>query len=294
MTSPISTSRYSTMTALTQSAKTENDARLAQTHTDTNSAGTSPSLNSVMVQFSDEVRKRFDAAMRENMSQLGDVKKDVARSRVEQIKQRIQMLKMMLMSLAGQAIPPGLLSELRQLARELGQAAQALNQGGGGAAVGNSSGEAPASDAAQSGAGAASAAAESASAGSEAVSAGEGASTTGEAAKGDSSQALAQAAQALQNQVAAFMAHGNGSSERQADAKAVQEAVRELKSLLAMVKHASKQSDKETQKKIQEIDNAVADTEKTVQSMNVGGGSSDISVEITTGTVGNVSVDVQV
>ncbi|WP_035345066.1 MULTISPECIES: hypothetical protein [Dickeya] len=296
MTSPLSFNRSATGIAV-QNTRADSDSRPAPASTDTETSEP-PSLTSVMVQFSNEVRKQFDAAMRANMNQLNNARQDLARSRVEQIKQRIQMLKMMVMSLAGQSVPPGLLSEIRQLARELGQAAKTLSEGSGSGAAGggvagmsggeNASGVMQGATSAQAGA-----TAPGASASAESGSEGEQAADTASAAKGEG-DALAQAAEQLQNIVAAFTERDNGSSQHRADAKSVQEAVRELKSLVAMVKNASKHGDQQAHKTIQEIDRAIADTEKTVQSMDMTAGGADIRVDAAAGSVGHVSIDVQV
>ncbi|GAB7263349.1 hypothetical protein [Dickeya ananatis] len=55
----------------------------------------------------------------------------------------------------------------------------------------------------------------------------------------------------------------------------------------------AKNGDKEAQKQIQAINQYIADIEKTVQSMNMTGGA-DISVDLSVGPAGNVSIDVQV
>lgn len=107
-------------------------------------------------------------------------------------------------------------------------------------------------------------------------------------------EASAQEAELWQNVVAAITERGAGSQQRRMDAKSVQDAVRELKSLLAMVKNASKNDDKEAQKQIQAINQSIADIEKTVQSMNMTGSGADISVDLSVGPAGNVSIDVQV
>lgn len=298
MTSPLSFNRSATGTP-TQNVRTDSDASTAQTSTETETSREQPSLTSVMVQFSDEVRKRIDAAMRVNMSKLNSADQDLARGRIEQIKRRIQMLKMMLLSLAGQSVPPGVLRELRQLAAELGQAAKTLS--GGGSATDTAGGENQSGVAAESGGGALSAATaaatstaggDSASAESQALGAGErtGAPSTAKSGEGDAS---AQEAKQWQDVAAAFIERNAGSTQRRADAKSIQDAVRELKSLLSMAKNASRHDDDEAQKQIKAINRAVADIEKTVQSMNMTGGA-DISADLSVGPAGNVSIDVQV
>lgn len=298
MTSPLSFNRSASGSSV-QNVRTDSDASTAQTSTETETSREQPSLTSVMVQFSDEVRKRIDAAMRVNMSKLNSADQDLARGRIEQIKRRIQMLKMMLLSLAGQSVPPGVLRELRQLAAELGQAAKTLS--GGGAATGSAGGENQSGVAAESDGGALSAATaattstaggDSASAESQALGAGErtGVPSMAKSGEGDAS---AQEAKQWQDVAAAFIERSAGSTQRRADAKSVQDAVRELKSLLSMVKNASKNGDKEAQKQIQSINQYIADIEKTVQSMNMTGGA-DISVDLSVGLAGNVSIDVQV
>ncbi|WP_459582251.1 cell envelope biogenesis protein TolA [Dickeya oryzae] len=288
-----------------QNVRTDSDASTAQTSTETETSREQPSLTSVMVQFSDEVRKRIDAAMRVNMSKLNSADQDLARGRIEQIKRRIQMLKMMLLSLAGQSVPPGVLRELRQLAAELGQAAKTLSGGSSGGATDTAGGGNQSGVAAESGGGAlsaatvattttsSSAAGDRISAESEALGAGArtaGVPSTAKSGEGDTS---AQEAKQWQDVAAAFIERNAGSTQRRADAKSVQDAVRELKSLLSMVKNASKNGDKEAQKQIQAINQYIADIEKTVQSMNMTGGA-DISVDLSVGLAGNVSIDVQV
>ncbi|QIZ49278.1 cell envelope biogenesis protein TolA [Dickeya zeae] len=301
MTSPLSFNRSATGTP-TQNVRTDSDASTAQTSTETETSREQPSLTSVMVQFSDEVRKRIDAAMRVNMNKLNSADQDLARGRIEQIKRRIQMLKMMLLSLVGQSVPPGVLRELRQLAAELGQAAKTLS-GGGGAATDTAGGENQSGVAAESGGGAlstataattsTSAAGDSASAESPTLGAGERTAGVPSTAKSGEGDASAQEAKQWQDVAAAFIERNAGSTQRRADAKSIQDAVRELKSLLSMVKNASKNGDKEAQKQIQAINQYIADIEKTVQSMNMTGGA-DISVDLSVGPAGNVSIDVQV
>ncbi|UPT57754.1 cell envelope biogenesis protein TolA [Dickeya zeae] len=298
MTSPLSFNRSATGTP-TQNVRTDSDASTAQTSTETEASREQPSLTSVMVQFSDEVRKRIDAAMRVNMNKLNSADQDLARGRIEQIKRRIQMLKMMLLSLVGQSVPPGVLRELRQLAAELGQAAKTLS--GGGAATDTAGGENQSGVAAESGGGALSTATAattstaggSASAESPTLGAGERTAGVPSTAKSGEGDASAQEAKQWQDVAAAFIERNAGSTQRRADAKSVQDAVRELKSLLSMVKNASKNGDKEAQKQIQAINQYIADIEKTVQSMNMTGGA-DTSVDLSVGPAGNVSIDVQV
>ncbi|AJC68144.1 hypothetical protein [Dickeya zeae] len=307
MTSPLSFNRSATGTP-TQNVRTNSDASTAQTSTETETSREQPSLTSVMVQFSDEVRKRIDAAMRVNMNKLNSADQDLARGRIEQIKRRIQMLKMMLLSLAGQSVPPGVLRELRQLAAELGQAAKTLSGGSGGAATGSAGGENQSGVAAESDGGAlstatatvtataattTSAAGESASAESPTLGAGERTAGVPSTAKSGEGDASAREAKQWQDVAAAFIERSAGSTQRRADAKSIQDAVRELKSLLSMAKNASRHDDDEAQKQIKAINRAVADIEKTVQSMNMTGGA-DISADLSVGPAGNVSIDVQV
>ncbi|WP_038906018.1 hypothetical protein [Dickeya zeae] len=304
MTSPLSFNRSATGTS-TQNVRTDSDASTAQTSTETETSREQPSLTSVMVQFSDEVRKRIDAAMRVNMNKLNSADQDLARGRIEQIKRRIQMLKMMLLSLAGQSVPPGVLREMRQLAAELGQAAKTLSGGSGGTATDTAGGENQSGVAAESGGGAlsaataattstsSSAAGDSASAESPALGTGERTAGVPSTAKSGEGDASAQEAKQWQDVAAAFIERSAGSTQRRADAKSIQDAVRELKSLLSMVKNASKNGDKEAQKQIQAINQYIADIEKTVQSMNMTGGA-DISADLSVGPAGNVSIDVQV
>ncbi|MEQ4512144.1 MAG: cell envelope biogenesis protein TolA [Dickeya sp.] len=288
-----------------QNVRTDSDASTAQTSTETETSREQPSLASVMVQFSDEVRKRIDATMRARMSKLNNADQDLARGRIEQIKRRIQMLKMMLMSLAGQSVPPGVLREMRQLAAELGQAAKTLSGGSGGAATDTAGGENQSGVAAESGGAAALSAATTTSATSSTSTAGDSASAesaalgehaagTSSAAKSGEGDASAQEAKQWQDVAAAFIERSAGSPQHRADAKSVQDAVRELKSLLAMAKNASRHDDKEAQKQIRAINQSIADIEKTVQSMSMTGGGVDLSADLSVGPAGNVSIDVQV
>ncbi|WP_019845378.1 hypothetical protein [Dickeya zeae] len=288
-----------------QNVRTDSDASTAQTSTETETSREQPSLASVMVQFSDEVRKRIDATMRARMSKLNSADQDLARGRIEQIKRRIQMLKMMLMSLAGQSVPPGVLREIRQLAAELGQAAKTLSGGSGGAATDTAGGENQSGVAAESGGAAALSAATATSstsststagdsASAESAALGEHAAGTSSATKSGEGDASAQEAKQWQDVAAAFIERSAGSPQHRADAKSVQDAVRELKSLLAMAKNASRHDDKEAQKQIRAINQSIADIEKTVQSMSMTGGGADLSADLSVGPAGNVSIDVQV
>ncbi|QYM92842.1 cell envelope biogenesis protein TolA [Dickeya zeae] len=304
MTSPLSFNRSATGTAA-QNVRADSDASTAQTSTETETSREQPSLASVMVQFSDEVRKRIDATMRARMSKLNNADQDLARGRIEQIKRRIQMLKMMLLSLAGQSVPPGVLREMRQLAAELGQAAKTLSGGSSGAAADTAGGENQSGVAAESGGDAALSAATATSstsststagdsASAESVALGEHAAGTSSTAKSGEGDASAQEAKQWQDVAAAFIERSAGSTQHRADAKSVQDAVRELKSLLAMVKNASRHDDKEAQKQIRAINQSIADIEKTVQSMSMTGGGADVSADLSVGPAGNVSIDVQV
>ncbi|MBX9447171.1 hypothetical protein [Dickeya chrysanthemi] len=302
MTSPISFNRTVAGSSAPY-AGTDSDAGTAQAGTEADTSREQQSFTSVLVQFSDEVRKRIDAAMRVNMSKLDNADQDLARGRIEQIKRRIQMLKMMLLSLAGQAVPPGIMREIRQLARELGQAANTLNEGGGGgmaAAVtaGGAGGENASGVAAEndgdtsglSGAMADAAVSDNTSAG---FDRGEDAGGAASAAK-NGEDASAQEAEHWQNVAAALSERGSGTSQRREDAKSVQDAVRELKSLLAMVKNAVRNGDQEAQKYMQAINQALADTEKTAQEMSMTQGGADISIDLTANAAGQISIDVQV
>ncbi|MEI7188823.1 cell envelope biogenesis protein TolA [Dickeya dianthicola] len=299
MTSPISFNRSAAATS-EQNVRADTDASTARASAQADVAQEQPSVTSVLVQFSDEVRKRIDSAMRANMSKINDSDQDLARGRIEQIKRRLQMLKMMMLSLAGQSVPPGVLREIRQLARELGQAAKTLNEGGGNGAAGGENqsgavagGSGDASASALSGAMAVAAAGESASAESDGLGNGDRAAGASPTAK-SGEETSAQEAEQLQSVAGAITERGAGSQQHRMDAKSVQDAVRELKSLLAMVKNASKNGDKEAQKQIQAINQHIADIENRVQSMNMTGDGADISVDLSADPAGNVSIDVQV
>ncbi|WP_219952138.1 cell envelope biogenesis protein TolA [Dickeya zeae] len=303
MTSPLSFNRSATGSSA-QNVRTDSDASTAQTSTETETSREQPSLASVMVQFSDEVRKRIDATMRAKMSKLNNADQDLARGRIEQIKRRIQMLKMMLLSLAGQSVPPGVLREMRQLAAELGQAAKTLSGGSSGEAADTAGGDQSGMATESGGAAALSAATATSStsststagdsASAESAALGEHAAGTSSAAKSGEGDASAQEAKQWQDVAAAFIERSAGSTQHRADAKSVQDAVRELKSLLAMVKNASRHDDKEAQKQIRAINQSIADIEKTVQSMSMTGGGADLSADLSVGPAGNVSIDVQV
>ncbi|MCO7263158.1 cell envelope biogenesis protein TolA [Dickeya zeae] len=303
MTSPLSFNRSATGTAA-QNVRADSDASTAQTSTETETSREQPSLASVMVQFSDEVRKRIDATMRAKMSKLNNADQDLARGRIEQIKRRIQMLKMMLLSLAGQSVPPGVLREMRQLAAELGQAAKTLSGGSSGEAADTAGGDQSGMATESGGAAALSAATATSStsststagdsASAESAALGEHAAGTSSAAKSGEGDASAQEAKQWQDVAAAFIERSAGSTQHRADAKSVQDAVRELKSLLAMAKNASRHGDKEAQKQIRAINHSIADIEKTVQSMSMTGGGADLSADLSVGPAGNVSIDVQV
>jgi hypothetical protein len=195
---------------------------------------------------------------------------------------------------------------MRQLAAELGQAAKTLSGGSGGAATDTAGGENQSGVAAESGGAAALSAATSStsstsststagdSASAESAALGEHAAGTSSATKSGEGDASAQEAKQWQDVAAAFIERSAGSPQHRADAKSVQDAVRELKSLLAMAKNASRHDDKEAQKQIRAINQSIADIEKTVQSMSMTGGGADISADLSVGPAGNVSIDVQV
>lgn len=87
---------------------------------------------SIRVILSDDALERA-AKARKAVFQMADAaqsRHDLARTRVAQIRQRIDTLKRMLM-LLGKAAAKAILRELRQLAGELGQAANALKDSGG-------------------------------------------------------------------------------------------------------------------------------------------------------------------
>ncbi|WP_199839424.1 hypothetical protein, partial [Achromobacter xylosoxidans] len=58
---------------------------------------------------------------------------------------------------------------------------------------------------------------------------------------------------------------------REGDAQAVRDAIRAMKELLAMLKSKLRQHDKEAQKQVAEVRDALAEAEKTAQAIDGGG-----------------------
>ncbi|WP_423191174.1 hypothetical protein, partial [Achromobacter xylosoxidans] len=173
-----------------------------------------------------------------------------------------------------------ILRELRQLAGELGQAASALKDSGGVQAAGASTPTTAASRAL-----AAYAAASDTALDSDADTADTPAADT--AAQGAAAAARADAAKAASASVDTDTAGDRNDKagaptesrhepqaaqkRREGDAQAVRDAIRAMKELLAMLKSKLRQHDKEAQKQVAEVRDALAEAEKTAQAIDGGG-----------------------
>lgn len=222
---------------------------------------------SVRVVLSEDALERA-AKAREALTQLTAVSaqsdKDAARAKLAEIKQRIKMLKMML-SMVGPAAAKGIIAELRQLAGQLSQAAATLQSGsgaGGGVSV------APMTTPAVQGAGS--------SANQDAAGAGAAAqdSETAAAADRDNGKDAAQEGQDASNRVDATVSASQErlreARQRQADARAVNELVRELKALLAAAQRKLREQGDKDAPKTQDIDAALSDAEQSAREMSAG------------------------
>lgn len=305
--------------------------------------------DSVRVTLSQMARERFAAAnkvaseMQAQVNEVREARKAQARQRIEEIKQRIQMLKTLMASL-GDSAAKAVLREIRQLAGSLKQAAAILKEGSnGGSAINigqvgtaSATSEAASASASASASAAASAAAAAAAGGgtdataaaavsaaavvsapdaaemepasegsADAESAAVPATTAAPAGGADEAsdgasgtegdETVAESATLRQEASAAVTERQREAQQRREDAKLVREAIQELKALLAMVKSALKRGDKEAQKDVEAIQGMIADSEKSAQALDAGGGiAASIGIDSAAGVSVDVSVGVQV
>lgn len=200
-------------------------------------------------------------------------KKDAARKRIEDIKERIKMLRMLV---SGGVASKAVLREIRELAQALGQAAEVLAESDGQAKQGSAvdgalaSAEVPLDED------------------------GQGAQPTAsrpEVASPEDEDAEAQAAPAYEDDVASPSAavmtlklylenlqqarhedqpDAEGARQRGADAELIEEAVRRLKALLALVKSVREPDDPESSKYLSQVQQHLEASQSAAQGL--GGG----------------------
>lgn len=213
--------------------------------------------------FGDALTTRFDEA-----------RKSSAREQVAQIRERIQMLKRLILLFGGSK---ALLRELKQLAGALAAAADVLKDGGGGgsASAGLEQG-ALYTEAGVPASGAPTAAqTEDGSPGSEAAESSDEREAEALAAQAESELAALGAkadpqdpsATADATTLAPAPADGQ-QAQRRADADLLEKALRELKALLALAKSAQRKADRDDQKRIKDIEEQVEQVEQAVGELN--------------------------
>jgi hypothetical protein len=205
-------------------------------------------------------------------------KKEAARQRLEEIKQRIKMLRMLV---SGGLASKGILREIRQLAQALGQAAKVL-AGSDGAAGHAGSAENAASARAPSGEapGEAEAGPQETSvapAGQDAAIEDAGERSPEQERQDIDDDLAAQTAvtlslylENLQRAKQDEQPTADDASQRRDDAELIEDVVRRLKSLLALVKSARATDDPDSRKQLAEIEALLGESESTAR--NLGGG----------------------
>ena len=229
--------------------------------------------------FGDALTTRFDEA-----------RKSSAREQVAQIRERIQMLKRLILLFGGSK---ALLRELKQLAGALAAAADVLKDGGGGgsASAGLEQG-ALYTEAGVPASGAPTAAqTEDGSPGSEAAESSDEREAEALAAQAESELAALGAKADPQDPPATDDAPTLASApvdgqqaQRRADADLLEKALRELKALLALAKSAQRKADRDDQKRIKDIEEQVEQVEQAVGELkapaSLSAGFSGISVRV--------------
>lgn len=214
--------------------------------------------------FGDSLTTRFDEA-----------RKSSAREQVAQIRERIQMLKRLILLFGGSK---ALLRELKQLAGALAAAADVLKDGGGGGGSASAGLEQGAlyTEAGVPASGAPTAAqTEDGSPGSEAAESSDEREAEALAAQAESELAALGAKAAPQDPSATddattlAPAPADGQqAQRRADADLLEKALRELKALLALAKSAQRKADRDDQKRIKDIEEQVEQVEQAVGELN--------------------------
>lgn len=213
--------------------------------------------------FGDSLTTRFDEA-----------RKSSAREQVAQIRERIQMLKRLILLFGGSK---ALLRELKQLAGALASASEVLKEGG----SGGSASAGLAQGALYTEAGVSASPPPAAPAGDHAQ-----ASETAEPSD-EQREAEAQVAQAERELAAldaktdpqdpsadqdaplpAAVPSDGQQAQRRADADLLEKAVRELKALLALAKAAQRKADRDDQKRIEDIEEQLEQVERAVGELN--------------------------
>ena len=215
--------------------------------------------------FGDALTTRFDEA-----------RKSSAREQVAQIRERIQMLKRLILLFGGSK---ALLRELKQLAGALAAAADVLKDGGGGGGSASAGLEQGAlyTEAGVPASGASPAAqTNNGSPGSEAAeSSDEQREAEALTVQAESELAALGAKAAPQDPPAtddaptlASAPADSQQAQRRADADLLEKALRELKALLALAKSAQRKADRDDQKRIKDIEEQVEQVEQAVGELN--------------------------
>ncbi|WP_263144184.1 hypothetical protein [Pseudomonas sp. RIT-PI-AD] len=281
------------------------------------SARADPETPSFSVTISQYARDRMKAiqtataALKARTEQLGEERKAAARQRIENVKQRIELLKKLAVGLGPKAAK-SLLNQIRQLAHEIGQAASVLRESSGSATGGSAVstpdlGSQDSSSAASPGtAGLAEGGMASASepvveaappvdaaatepTGSEPAEAAGGAEAA--AAQGEAEAAGAQLDAQEKDEggsaSATFAAAPGGQAQRQQDGELIKDAVRKLRQLLAMVK-AQLPDDEESRKTLKQVNALLKASEAQATALQVGDGAAALGgVGVNLGAVGS-------
>ncbi|WP_437882750.1 hypothetical protein [Pseudomonas sp. LRF_L74] len=271
MTTPIASSASSA--ALLQATRQRASAESAATRDEQAESSTS----GVQVSFSDTLRERLKAArkvgsaLRARMAQVQEARKEAARQRIEQLRERIRMLKMLAV---GGLASKGMLREIQQLARELGQAASVLKEG----SLSIASAAADSSGAEADAGAVVSGADESATDVSDGTQPNSSAEPDTEAtATRRQSADTDEQAEASDNDVDAAVREAfaaaqsnrtDDSRQRRADGESVQRALRELKGLLAMVRGSLQSGDKASKRLVEDIQEQMASIEDMAGDMS--------------------------
>ncbi len=235
--------------------------------------------SSTRVSFSERLLSAGKAtrSLSNALREADNSKKEAARRRIEEIKQRIKMLRMLA---SGGLVSKGVLREIRQLAQALGQAAKVL-AGSGGAAGHASSGENTAS--AVSASGETSGEAEvgqqettAAPSGQNAASGEAGEQPPEEQRQNIDDDVMAQTAvtlglylENLEQTKQDERPTADDARQRRDDAELIEDVVRRLKALLALVKGVHATDDPDSRKRLAEIEALLDDSESIAR--NLGG-----------------------
>ena len=255
---------------------------------------------SVTLSLSEYAKKRM-ATMREATGKLREmqakqqqVRKEAARQRLADIKQRIAILKKLAVSLGAYAAK-GVLRQLKQLAQELGQVASVLKEDSGGTASGTpnvdsasqSNSDADGAQALEAAAAADTSSEADTEADTETETAPVSTAKSDEAHAEDNADTHEKDGDEPSENVWSRAGRAEDNKQQRADAEDLKKVVGELKQLLAMVKsQLNAKPDEENKKLLADINQQLAETEKTASAM-LGGG---LSISTSIGSMVSISV----